>query len=79
MLAVLTMFGMMTFQATSNWMITGTIEVVSVIAAVAISFLELFVAFLQAFIFMLLTAVFIAQMSHHEDEHDEHALETVAH
>jgi len=79
MLAVLTMFGMMTFQATSNWMITGTIEAVSVVAAVAISFLELFVAFLQAFIFMLLTAVFIAQMSHHGDEDEEHALETATH
>jgi F-type H+-transporting ATPase subunit a len=79
MLAVLTMFGMMAFQATSSWMITGTIEVVSVIAAVAISFLELFVAFLQAFIFMLLTAVFIAQMSHHGEEHEEQALEPATH
>ena len=75
MLAVLTMFGMMTFEATSSWLLTGTIEAVSVIAAVVISFLELFVAFLQAFIFMLLTAVFIAQMSHHGDTHEEHALE----
>ena len=75
MLAVLTMFGMMAFQATSSWMITGSIEAVSIIAAVVISFLELFVAFLQAFIFMLLTAVFIGQMSHHGDEHEEHALE----
>ena len=75
MLAVLTMFGMMAFQATSSWMITGTIEAVSIVAAVLISFLELFVAFLQAFIFMLLTAVFIGQMSHHGDEQEEHALE----
>ena len=37
--------------------------------SVAITFLELFIAFLQAFIFMFLTAVFIAQMSHH-DEHE---------
>ncbi len=73
------MFGMMAFEATSSWFLTGTIEAVSIIAAVVISFLELFVAFLQAFIFMLLTAVFIAQMSHHEDEHDEHALETATH
>jgi len=79
MLAVLTMFGMMAFQATSSWMITGSVEAISVIAAVAISFLELFVAFLQAFIFMLLTAVFIGQMSHHEDEHEEQALEPATH
>ena len=79
MLAVLTMFGMMTFEATSSWLLTGTIEAVSVIAAVVISFLELFVAFLQAFIFMLLTAVFIAQMSHHSDTHEEYELERATH
>jgi F-type H+-transporting ATPase subunit a len=72
MLAVLTMFGMIAFQATENWLLTGSVEVVSTIAAICISFLELFVAFLQAFIFMFLTAVFIGQMSHH-DEHEEHA------
>ena len=70
MLAVLMMFGMMAFEATSSWAITGSISLVSMIAAVVISFLELFVAFLQAFIFMFLTTVFIGQMSHHE-EHDE--------
>lgn len=41
-------------------------------AAVAITFLELFVAFLQAFIFMFLTAVFISLMSHHDDHGHEH-------
>jgi len=44
---------------------------VSVIAAVAIYFLELFVAFLQAFVFMFLTTVFISQLSHH-GEHEHH-------
>lgn len=39
--------------------------------ALAITFLELFVAFLQAFVFMFLTAVFISLMSH-GDEHHEH-------
>jgi F-type H+-transporting ATPase subunit a len=79
MLAVLTMFGMMAFEATSSWLITGTVGAISVIAAVVISFLELFVAFLQAFIFMLLTAVFIAQMSHHDDANEELALEPATH
>jgi F-type H+-transporting ATPase subunit a len=49
------------------------VGVVSVAAAVAILFLELFVAFLQAFIFMFLTTLFIAQLSHHH--HDEHGHE----
>jgi F-type H+-transporting ATPase subunit a len=48
----------------------GGITLVSALGALAISFLELFVAFLQAFIFMFLTAVFISLMSHHDEEHD---------
>ncbi len=39
-------------------------------AAVLITFLEVFVALLQAFIFMFLTAVFISLLSHH-DEHED--------
>jgi F-type H+-transporting ATPase subunit a len=49
----------------------GGISLVSVVAAIAIYFLELFVAFLQAFVFMFLTTVFISQLSHH-DEHEHH-------
>lgn len=44
---------------------------ISVIAAVAILCLELFVAFLQAYLFAFLTALFISQLLHHE-EHGEH-------
>jgi len=48
------------------------ITLASIVAAIAIYFLELFVAFLQAFVFMFLTTVFISQLSHHHDhEHDE--------
>ena len=35
---------------------------------ILITFLEIFVAFLQAFIFMFLTAVFISLMSHHDED-----------
>lgn len=48
------------------------IALISLIAGIAIYFLEIFVAFLQAFIFMFLTVIFIAQlMHHHHDEHEE--------
>lgn len=43
--------------------------VVSVLAMIALTFLELFVAFLQAFVFMFLTAIFISLMDHHDEEH----------
>lgn len=55
----------------SNPLIGVPVGIVSVGAAVAITFLELFVAFLQAFIFMFLTTLFIAQLSHHHKEHEE--------
>lgn len=51
----------------------GLIGIVSIGAGVLIYFLEIFVGTLQAFVFMFLTAVFIAQMGHHE--HDDHAHE----
>lgn len=46
-------------------------SIITIPAAVAIFFLEIFVAFLQAFIFFFLTTIFIGQMGHHE--HDDHA------
>ncbi len=43
--------------------------------AVAIFFLEVFVATLQAFIFMFLTTVFISLLQHHDEHVHEHAHE----
>jgi F-type H+-transporting ATPase subunit a len=72
LMAVLASFGMMAWMSTENYFMAGSIELVSIIAAIPISFLELFVAFLQAFIFMFLTSVFIGQMTHfHDESHDE--------
>jgi F-type H+-transporting ATPase subunit a len=47
------------------------VTLISALSAIAVYFLELFVAFLQAFVFMFLTTVFIAQLSHH-GEHEHH-------
>lgn len=57
---------------------TGTIigipvGIISTIGVVAIYFLELFVSFLQAFVFMFLTTVFISLLEHHGDHHEQHA------
>ncbi len=74
LLAVVTGFGVTAWNlSTGNLLVTGSIELVAVIAAILISFLELFVAFLQAFIFMFLTTVFIGQMTHHHDDHHDDA------
>lgn len=55
------------------------VTLVSSLGAIAIYFLEIFVGFLQAFIFMFLTAVFVGQLSHHGEhaQHDDH--ESAAH
>lgn len=53
--------------------IQGPVTLISVVGGAAVMFLELFVAFLQAFVFMFLTTVFISLMDHHEEHgHDEH-------
>jgi F-type H+-transporting ATPase subunit a len=73
LMAALAGFGLMALSGMQSWIAAGGISLVSGAFAVGISFLELFVAFLQAFIFMFLTAVFIGQMSHHGHDHeDEH-------
>jgi F-type H+-transporting ATPase subunit a len=72
LMAVLLGFGAMVARQGGG---TGSILGISLLsgaAAVAITFLELFVAFLQAFIFMFLTAVFISLMSHHDEHEHEH-------
>lgn len=53
----------------------GGITVISVLVSVAIMFLELLVAFIQAFIFTFLSALFIGLLSHDHahDDHDHHA------
>jgi F-type H+-transporting ATPase subunit a len=76
MVAVLFMFavsglGLLAQATFSGVVLGGVISLASIVGAVAIYFLELFVAFLQAFVFMFLTTVFISQLSHH-GEHEHH-------
>jgi F-type H+-transporting ATPase subunit a len=47
----------------------GTVTVASVLGVVALSLIELFVAFLQAYIFTYLTALFVGMSLHHAQEH----------
>jgi F-type H+-transporting ATPase subunit a len=72
LMATLALFGLLTLQGLDSWGAAFGVSAVSGLFAVAISFLELFVAFLQAFIFMFLTAIFIAQMQHHDDHEHGH-------
>jgi len=53
-------------------LLSGPVTLVSFLGASAILLLELFVAFLQAFIFMFLTTVFISLMDHHDEHGHEH-------
>src|SRR5262249_7015164 len=55
-----------------GFLLQGPVTIISVVAAIGINFLELFVGFLQAFIFMFLTAMFISLMDHHDEHGHEH-------
>lgn len=70
LLATLLMFTKMSLEGVGLFG-GAPITLVAVVSAVPIMFLEVFVAFLQAFVFMFLVTVFIAQLSHHH--HDDHA------
>lgn len=54
------------------FIVKGPVTLISVAGAFAIFILEIFVAFLQAFIFMFLTSVFISLMDHHDEHGHEH-------
>ena len=58
LLATIFMFTGMALKA-GGWGLAAPIGLISAAFAVAISFLELFVAFLQAFVFVLLTSIFL--------------------
>jgi F-type H+-transporting ATPase subunit a len=75
LLAVLLSFISLSYLALGAGSALG-IGIVVVLVSVAFNLLEIFVAFLQAFIFAFLTTVFIAQavVVHHEQEHEEEAL-----
>ncbi len=70
LMAVLLSFGVMAAKAGMGTLGITSISLISGGAAVLVMFLELFVAFLQAFIFMFLTAVFISLLSHHDEDHE---------
>ncbi len=76
LMAVLLSFGVMAGKAGMGTLGITSISLVSGGAAVMVMFLELFVAFLQAFIFMFLTAVFISLLSHHDEAHEHEHTES---
>jgi F-type H+-transporting ATPase subunit a len=51
------------------------VSVFSVLGVVALSLLELFVAFLQAYVFVFLTSLFVGMSLHHIEEHEAHGHE----
>jgi F-type H+-transporting ATPase subunit a len=63
-------------------LIRGPVTFISIVAGFGIMLLEIFVAFIQAFVFMFLTTVFIALMDHeehHEHEHDREYAHALGH
>ena len=73
LVAVLLMFAGPSGFGSENPILGIPVGIISTIGAVAIYFLEIFVAFLQAFVFMFLTTVFISLLEHHHDHEHETA------
>lgn len=67
-----TLLGFVAIGLNKSIALGAVVSVISIAGAVAIMILELFVAFLQAFIFMFLTSVFISLMDHHDDHGHDH-------
>ena len=64
-LAVILLF-IVTAAESKNLLLLGAVSLASVLGVVALSLLELFVAFLQAYIFVFLTALFMGMSLHPE-------------
>lgn len=65
--------GVVTMLSGGSGIVLGpVIALASGAGAIAIFFLELFVATLQAFVFTFLTTVFISQLAHHHDHDHDH-------
>ncbi len=64
-LVLLGILGLIVAAATASTSTFATVAAVSVIASAIFSCLELFVAFLQAYIFTFLSALFIGAAVHH--------------
>lgn len=67
-----TLFMFVGMSLSTGLAVGAPVTLISCVGAIAIMFLELFVAFLQAFVFMFLTAVFVSQLSHHGDHDHDH-------
>ncbi len=65
-----TLFGFAGAVVNEAFILRGPVTLISIVGGFGIMLLELFVAFMQAFVFMFLTTVFIALMDHHDHEHE---------
>ena len=65
-----TLFSFAGMVVDKGFFIRGPVTLISILGGTGIMFLELFVAFMQAFVFMFLVTVFIALMDHHEHDHE---------
>ncbi len=63
-LALAIILGFIAMSKYAGWYLSGPITIGSVAIVVAVSLLELFVAFLQAYVFTFLTSLFLGLALH---------------
>jgi F-type H+-transporting ATPase subunit a len=65
-----TLFSFAGMVVDKGFFIRGPVTLIAIVGGTGIMFLEIFVAFMQAFVFMFLVTVFIALMDHHDHDHE---------
>jgi F-type H+-transporting ATPase subunit a len=65
-----TLFSFAGLVAKEAFIVKGPVTLIAIVGGFGIMLLELFVSFMQAFVFMFLVTVFIALMDHHDHDHE---------
>ncbi|NNE00790.1 MAG: F0F1 ATP synthase subunit A, partial [Pirellulaceae bacterium] len=71
-LVIAAFVGLVFMAAQSSHALGYGVELSVILGGIMLTLLELFICFLQAFIFTFLTVLFIAMVAHHHDGHDDH-------
>ena len=71
-LVIAAFIGLVFMAAEASHGLAYGVEISVILGGILLTLLELFICFLQAFIFTFLTVLFISMVAHHHGDHDEH-------
>jgi F-type H+-transporting ATPase subunit a len=71
-LVIAAFIGLVFLARDSSHSLGYAVEFLVIVGGIVLTLLELFICFLQAFIFTFLTVLFISMVAHHHDHEDEY-------